>query len=153
MASGSQLTEDNYLERINLYTESDWKPLFDLIPSIENTEEFGKWAGGEKDKDGVFSLPYMDADEIVNEFHQLVYNIPVIISFDWGSWDEGRRIAGDENFDFDTIDIPEKCKIITAIVRNDRYCEGALVSAFESGLILKILKSVERGIRKTSIQK
>lgn len=152
MASGSHLTEDNYIERINSYSESDWKPMFDLIPSIENTEEFGKWSGGEKDKDGVFSMPYMDLNKTVDEFLKLVYNIPIIISYDWSSWDEGRRIAGDAYFDFDTIDIPEKCKIITAIVRNDRYCEGALVSAFESGLILKILKSVERGFRKTSIQ-
>ena len=152
MASGSHLTEDNYIEKINLYTESDWKPIFDLIPSIENTEVFGKWAGGEKNKDRVFSMPYMDLNETVGEFLKLVYNIPIIISYDWGSWDEGRRIAGDAYFDFDTIDIPVKCKIITAIVRNDRYCEGALVSAFESGLILKILKSVERGFRNTTIQ-
>jgi len=71
----------------------------------------------------------------------------MIISFDWGSWDEGRKIASDENFDFDTTDLLTKCKLITAIVRNDRFCEGALVSAFESGLILKILKSIENEVR------
>ena len=144
MATGSPLTEDNYIERINSYTESDWKPLIDLIPSIENTEEFGKWSGGERNTDGVFTMPYMDTDEIVNEFLRLVYNIPIIIIFDWGSWDEGRNIASDMNFDFDTIDIPTKCKLITAIVRNDRFCEGALVNAFEKGLMLKILKSIEK---------
>ncbi len=53
-------------------------------------------------------------------------------------------MANDKNFDFDSVDIPTKCKLITAIVRNDRFCEGALVSAFESGLILKILKSIKR---------
>ncbi len=55
-------------------------------------------------------------------------------------------MARDDNFDFGTTDILKKCKLITAIVRNDRFCEGALVSAFESGLILKILKSIEKEI-------
>jgi len=58
----------------------------------------------------------------------------------------GRNIARDNNIDFDTIDLLNKCKLITAIVRNNRFCEGALVSAFESGLILKILKSIEKEI-------
>ena len=52
----------------------------------------------------------------------------------------------DKNFNFDSIDIPTMCKIITAIVRNNRFCDGALVSAFESGLILKILKSIKHQI-------
>ena len=55
-------------------------------------------------------------------------------------------MARDENFDFDSTDLITKCKLITAIVRNDRFCEGALVAAFESGLILKILKSMEKEV-------
>ena len=76
----------------------------------------------------------------------IVYRLPIIISFDWGAWEEGREIASNEEFDFDTIDIPAKCKLITVIVRNDRFCDGVLVSAFESGQILRILKSIERQI-------
>ncbi len=73
--------------------------------------------------------------------------MPIIISFDWGSWDEGRKIIADVNFNFDTIDIPEKCKLITAIVRNDRFCEGTLIAAFESGFMLKLLKSIKKQLR------
>ena len=89
-------------------------------------------------------MPYTENAEIVSGFIDVVHDIPVIISFDWGSWNEGRRIARDEKFDFNTIDIPAKCKLITAIVRNDRFYEGALVNAFESGLILRIIKSIEK---------
>jgi hypothetical protein len=42
------------------------------------------------------------------------------------------------------VDIPEKCKIIAAIVRNDRFSSGRLVEAFESGMMLKVLKSIEK---------
>ena len=75
--------------------------------------------------------------------------MPIIISFDWGAWEKGREIASNDDFDFDTLDLPTKCKLITAIARNDRFCEGALVSSFESGLILRILKSIEKKIADT----
>jgi hypothetical protein len=70
--------------------------------------------------------------------------MPIVIKFNWPEWEEGRRIANDANFDYDTIDIPTKCKLITAIVRNDRFNDGALIMAFESGWILKVLRSIER---------
>ena len=88
----------------------------------------------------------MDQAKVVSEFTRMVYEMPIMINFDWGSWDDGREIVSDDNFDYDTIDIPTRCKLITAIVRNDRFCEGALVEAFESGLILKLLKSIEKQI-------
>jgi len=58
-------------------------------------------------------------------------------------------MLNDKNFDFDSVDLVTKCKLITAIVRNDRFCEGALADTdladtFESGLILKILKSIQK---------
>ncbi len=129
--------------KINALTQQDWKPLLSLIPDIKNTSNFGEWCGGDKNKEGVITLPYSIPLPIVSQFLEIVYAIPIIIDFDWGSWDEGRKIASDEKFDFNAIDLVTKCKLITAIVRNDRFCDGALVSAFESGLILKILKSIE----------
>lgn len=87
--------------------------------------------------------PY-EEHPIVQQFRNVVYSIPIMIDFNWSSWDEGRRIVSDENFDYDTIDIPTKCKIITAILRNDRFCSGRLVDAFETGMMLKVLKSIQR---------
>jgi len=60
-------------------------------------------------------------------------------------------MASDESFDFDTVDLETKCKLITAVVRNDRFCEGTLLSAFKSGFVLKILKSIEKEVSNFSI--
>jgi len=140
------LPEEDHAETINSFSELQWQQLMDLMPLIEQTQKFGKMGGGEKIKEGVFTIPHWNEDGLVSKFREIVYDMPIIINFDWGHWDEGREIAGNENFDYDTIDIPTKCKLITAIVRNDRFCEGALISAFESGLILKILKSIKNQI-------
>ncbi len=143
------LDENNYEERIYAFTHQDWQPLIELIPKVESTLEFGEWAGGEKDEKGITQFPYCIQAPIVSQFLEIVYSLPIIISFDWGAWGEGREITSNEDFNFDTLDLPTKCKLITAIVRNNRFCEGALVSAFESGLILRILKSIEKQIADT----
>lgn len=140
------LDEENYIEILNSYSPEKWKPLLDLIPEIEAAEEFGKWKGGEEVEKDVFQMPYVVGASIVDRFLDIVYEIPVMIGFDWGSWDEGRKIVSDKDFDYNTVDIPTKCKVITAIVRNDRFCEGRLVGAFEEGLILKLLKSIEKEV-------
>ena len=142
-----RLTEENYKEKIQSFTALDWKPLLELIPIIEKTEEFGELDGEVKIEDGVMILPHENQHEVVYLFQDIAYKMPIIIDFDWGSWDEGRRMFSDKDFNYDSIDIPTKCKLITAIVRSDRFCEGALVDAFESGQILKILKSIERQIK------
>ncbi len=138
------LNEANYIEAIKSYTYEDWKPLLNLIPKIEQAKSFGESVGGGMDKDGVYHIPNWSSAEIVYEFQKIVYEIPIVIDFNWGGWDEGRKMAGDENFDFDTVDIPTKCRLITAFVRNDRFCEGALSGAFERGTILRIFKSIKR---------
>jgi hypothetical protein len=139
--------ENSQKEKIDALTYQDWLPLIELIPKIKNTSKFSEMAGGEKDENGITQMPYLLEAPIVSEFKNIVYNIPIVIGFDWGSWDEGRQIASDKDFNFDTIDLFTKCKLITAIVRQDRFSDGALVSAFESGLILKILESIEKQIK------
>ncbi len=139
------LKSENYVERINSYTKQQWKPLLDLIPKIEKVEKFGDDTEAMKllEKGIITMNPYVE-HEIVAAFRQACYSIPIIIDFDWGSWDEGREMVSDDKFNFDTIDIPTKCKIITAIMRNDRFCSGRLVDAFDTGMMLRLLKSIRR---------
>ena len=140
------LDEKNCRIKINALTQEDWEPLLALIPEIENTSKFGEWKGGEKSPNGSIAMPWCMFAPIVQKFLDAVYAIPIIIRFDWVEWDEGQKIASDVDFEFDTLDIVKKCKLITAIVRGNRFCEGVLVSVFESGLIVKILKSIEKEV-------
>ena len=138
------LDENNYKEQIHAFTQQDWQPLIELIPKVESTSKFGEWASAEKNEEENILFPYCIEAPIVSQFLHIVYRLPIIISFDWGAWETGKTSYDD--FDLDTLDLPAKCKLITAIVRSDRFCEGTLVSAFESGLILRILKSIEKQI-------
>ena len=148
------LNQNNYLEKINAYTLLVWKPLFDLIPEIEAQKEFGQIVvpeinPEEGDQDGTpraFFMPYFIENPVVDKFRIIAYQIPIIIDFDWGHWREGEKIFQDEDFDYDTIDIPTKCKLLTAFVRSDRFNDGYLVSVFEKGVVVKILKSIQKQV-------
>jgi len=131
---------------IKAMTREDWKPLLALIPEIEKTKRFGTRYGGEENDDGTLSMPYMAPEPIVEQFIKVVYTLSIIIPFDWMSWKEGTKIVSDASFDFDTLNLITKCQLITYIVRQDRFNEGFLVSQFESGLMLKILKSLEKEV-------
>jgi hypothetical protein len=89
-------------------------------------------------------MPYYRASSVVNKFSSLIHQLGVLVSFDWIKWEYRDVIYSHKEFDFDSIDIPNKCKLITAIVRSDRFSDGELVSVFESGLILKILQSIDK---------
>jgi hypothetical protein len=137
------LNSDNHIEIINSYNRKHWQPLLDLIPEIESTHKFGEVVGGES-INGVVQMPYERELPIVHKFRKSINQLGVLVSFDWIKWEYRDVINSHKEFNFDTIDIPNKCKLITAIVRSDRFSDGELVSVFESGLILKILQSIDK---------
>ena len=142
------VNENNYIETINGLSKNDWLPLLDLIPKIEKVQKFGDNTEAMKLlEEGILDLNPYQEHEIVEQFRDVVYSIPIMIGFNWSAWDEGHKMVSDENFDYDSIDIPTKCKIITAIVRNDRFCSGRLVEAFESGMMLKVLRSIRNQLK------
>ena len=138
------LSEQNCTEIINSNPKSHWQPLLDLIPEIKAKLKFSIVPKIEQDKDGVIIVPPFSAAEVVGKFQYTFEELGLMISFDWGSWIEGREILEGKSFDFDAIDIPTKCKLISMIIRNNRFCDGYLVSTFESGLMLQVLESIER---------
>lgn len=140
------IPEAQHVEIINAIPREDWQPLFELIPEIERSEEFGEMLGGNDNEKGEMMWPFWVEEEVITRFREIIYNLPVTVAFNYMEWDEGREMASEQDFDFDTIDVPTKCKIITAIMRNDRFCDGALISAFESGLMLALLKSIQRQV-------
>lgn len=128
---------------INKISKDDWNELFKLIPEIENTTVFGELKVNEKTSEGVSIFPYMISSDIVSKFHDVVYKKNIEIVFDWGNWKKGQDILENELSDFSKLDLITLVKLITTIVRNDRFSTGYLVSKFEDGTILKIIKRIK----------
>ena len=141
-------TNENYKEIINAVPTQQWQPLLDLIPTMETFyNEAQELFSQEPIDDAKYSQLEQRSNQLVSAYIKAVDTLPVVINFPWFEWDEGRKMAKDPTFDFNTIDIPDKCKILTAITRNNRFNEGVLNNAFYSGLFLRVFKSIQQQLK------
>ena len=111
----------------------DWKALFDLIPEIEHSTNFGDLVITE----GAF--PYASESKIIDKFREVLWEKRILIVFDWSAWKEGIKMLEDRDADFSNLDLITLVKLLTTIVRADRFSTGLLMSKFSDGTILNIL--------------
>lgn len=130
-----------HLEYLASLKRTDLGPLFDMIPRIENTESF-TFIRPEAFTSHAVEFPIFTENEIIDQFSKCAYELKLVLPFDWMHWEEGRAFLEEEK-SFDGLDIVTLCKLVSAILRNDRFCEGYLASMFENGKILKIMHAME----------
>ncbi len=137
---------ENISSTIKKLSKKDWDKLFRLIPIIENTSNFAESGGLVKNPETPDSYTYHPVVEakIVRDFERVLYDLDLLINFNWPGWDEGREIASKQNFsNQDTVTL---LKLLSAFIRNNRFCDGALAANFKNGLIEKILKQIKTNI-------
>lgn len=140
MMTAQMISLSDFPSHLATLTKADWQPLFDLIPEIEQTIVFGEEKGFELIEPGVRTFPYWEQSGVVVNFEKRAYDLGLVINFDWPKWDEGRKFASGDHSKIDNLDLITLCKLITAIIRNDRFCDGALIESFETGFMPRILK-------------
>ena len=134
---------ENLTDRIDTTGAQDWKLLFDLLPQIKSSKKFGRLVGSRRMPDGTMSLPFWLEDEIVSKFFNTAYFLGIVVVFDWSSWTEGIDILNNPASDFNQYDLSTLCKLLTIIVRGDKFCEGYLINAFETGTVTKIVEAMQ----------
>lgn len=102
-------------------------------------------------KDGQF--PYVKFSKPAEAFVQMAYDADWMYSFSWMDWQgtkEARRLLSDPEF-LANASVTQLSKLITLLIRRDRFVEGELLAAYDNGLLLgivrravEILKSFER---------
>ena len=69
----------------------------------------------------------------------------VVAGFDWRTWlarDEGRALRDDPDA-VATATSDQLARLVTAIVRSDRFVEGSIAGAFESGLLARVSRRAQ----------
>jgi hypothetical protein len=118
-----------------------------FLPVLESPGfSAGTWQGGEEDEAGVIHMPWFELSDDARAFVAELGRGGWVFVFDWRAWeDEARRLidGGLEHADVDGIR-----RLLTTLVRSDRFVEGQLGWAFESGLserVLRRLRELEIG--------
>ncbi len=125
---------------------SDWNKLFDLLDEIKPSEKFGELKGGERNSDNTITFPYWETSELVSKFFETVHELGIVVVFDWTSWEEGNAILNNEQQNYEHLDTITLCKLLTTIIRADRFTDGYLVCCFKDGTIPKIIHSLKNNI-------
>ena len=116
--------------------------LADLVPILEAPDaDFGHWYVPPP-VDGVYHLPYFVFGPAAEAWRAGVGRGGWVIGgFDWRSWMETEGRAFRHQPDAVASATPEDlAKLLTAIVRSDRFVEGSIEGAFESGLLARIAR-------------
>jgi hypothetical protein len=119
------------------------RPLAELVPLLESpTADFGHWEVP-PERDGVMSLGYYVFGPAGDAFRSAVGRGGwVVAGFDWRTWlgtPEGEAMRSDPGAV--AAATPEQLAwLLTAIVRSDRFVEGSIEGAYESGLLARIAR-------------
>ena len=105
----------------------------------------GEWAGGQEISKDVFIAPHYSMSNHSSRIMKILYELNLVISFDWMNWDNGKELISAK--DFNLLGNQSKYVLIgllTALARNDRFSEGAWGKNIENGTIPKILFELEK---------
>lgn len=138
---------EKFPKHLTSLNQSDWERLFALLPEIESSEKFGEIKGGERQDDNTLTFPYWDSMEIVDKTFKVINELNLTPIFAWTTWKEGKIILNDKSFDYSILDTITLCKLLTTIIRADRFNDGFLISCFDRGVIAKIIKGLKNNIQ------
>jgi ADP-ribosyl-[dinitrogen reductase] hydrolase len=97
-------------------------------------------------KGDMIELGYTSYGEQAERFVQAAYHYGWVRRVDWMAWqntEEGRRLLNDPAA-LESADEDDLARVLTTCLREERFCEGALAGAFESGLISRVLRRAEQ---------
>ena len=104
---------------------------------------FATMEGGSKDG----TMPWSRLSEHAERFVDTAYEDGwVSPEVDWPSWketEEARRLRDDPTA-IPEATVEQLQKILTTVIRQDRFVTGALAGAFESGLLTAVLRRLDQ---------
>jgi len=136
-------TIENFQNQLESLSHDEWKKLFSLISEIEGSDKFGELAGGKEVMERVTEMPYWDQAQITQKFVKTMSDLGLVLNFDWMDWSEGREMLQNKGQEYEALDTVTLCKLLTTIIRGDRFNDGLLILNFENGNVLKIIRALK----------
>jgi hypothetical protein len=119
----------------------DSAKLKDLNTRIQNHK--GKWGirrGGQEIAENTIEMPWVQNSPLIHEFIDFMCNKNLLPVFSWTEWDEGSDLfASEDQTKYDNVDLKTALKLIYTATRKERFADGTLAWAFESGGFPKLV--------------
>lgn len=98
---------------------------------------FGHWVEPTPDENGVMHMPWYEYSDAAEAFAEEAYALGWVLDFDWMKWAasaKGRRLLADPGL-VARASASDLARLLTVVIRGDRFAEGGLAGAFESGML------------------
>lgn len=93
------------------------------------------------DLSALFKLNLEASPSSIEKFKKVCYETPIIISFNWKNWDEGKKAFEERSFsNHSNLFL---FKMLTFIIRNDRVMGNFIYYCLREGIIQKIITEIE----------
>ncbi len=102
----------------------------------------GHWVTTEPDANGVRHMPWFEYSPAADELRRIAASNGWVVPFDWMAWvatPDAQRLIADPGL-VANASADDLVKLLTAIIRGDRFSEGELAGAYESGMLLAIVR-------------
>lgn len=104
-----------------------------------------RWGGGTTSKDGVFTMPWPEYDEIVEEFFRTA-STECWIDYNYRPEEACRMLENDDVLK--TADLAQIKTMLTYCVRWERFCDGHWDEMIKGGHVRRLLQRLaELGLR------
>jgi hypothetical protein len=142
--------EQRILDALAQVPPPAWEALFRAADAVAAEEVHATWepsrTSGITVVDGeerpVMSVPYPVYSEAVEALRVAIGSAGLVVPFDWMAWpdlDRYRTGAGTE-----AAPVTDAVRLITAIVRSERFSDGSIEGALRSGALLGALGRLRR---------
>ena len=123
------------------FTREQIRALADFWPVFANPKFVYETQDEMKEKKGVITMPSSSLSPEAKAFNKMIYQQGwVLDGFDWPEWtqtDEFKDLFSKPE-DLAKASAHQLAKLLTALTRKERFCEGTMASACCDGLLARI---------------
>ena len=120
--------------------EERWAELWEAVAALDAEDDHGQWAGASER--GQLQLPYVVYSEAVERTSSCIFALGASLPFDWPTWDGLRRYPGGRGLE--AAPVAEAVRMVTAVVRADRFSEGTILAALGDGTLAAAIGRLRR---------
>jgi hypothetical protein len=141
------VAEDTVVAGLRQAPRSAWLRLLDAIDVVGLIDEYGSWRGGTtiEGDDGVLEMPWVDYADEVDRLVQSLYEVNAVVDLDPFELDIARQMVTS-----DPTNVSDTVRMITTIVRVNRFSEGQLLRSLEDGTLQTLVRRLARWYRSRS---
>jgi len=110
--------------------------------------EAGKWSDGRELLPGLYITPHFANGPVASRIRKLLYELHLIIPFDWMHWKTGMDMLRDDDLNrLSGLPAPDLVALLTLLVRKDRFAEGTWGDAVQRHMVAKLLSELDARIQ------